>query len=114
VRQPAWITDNALWTSSWAPDWSIDFVFYYLEWFDLRTTQSRTGQPLVTQASIGVVPIPRPNPKEQAAIAQALDDAGERLEGEFSSLEKLRMLRRGLMDDLLTGRVRVNVDEDAA
>ena len=46
-------------------------------------------------------------------IAQ-LGGLESRLRLEHSSVEKLRTLKHGLMDDLLTGRVRVSVTEEAA
>src|SRR6266704_1116350 len=46
---------------------------------------------------------------EQERISDILDAAKERIEAESVSLEKLRALREGLTDDLVTGRVRVPV-----
>ena len=55
--------------------------------------------------------IPFPLPDEQQAIASILST----LDGEIASLERLRgkvqEQKRGLMDELLTGRVRVKVEE---
>lgn len=52
-----------------------------------------------------------PNKAEQAAIRSTAKAWQERVEEEERGLSKLRTLKQGLMDDLLTGRVRVNVAE---
>lgn len=50
---------------------------------------------------------------EQSAIAATLFGHGDRVREERLTLDKLRSLKRGLMDDLLTGRVRVTVSQEA-
>jgi len=50
---------------------------------------------------------PWPSIAEQQAVAAALRSAGERTDREHGELAKLRLLKKGLMEDLLTGRVRV-------
>lgn len=45
---------------------------------------------------------------EQVKISEILDAGDEQIAAERARLEKLRKLKAGLMDDLLTGRVRVN------
>lgn len=52
-------------------------------------------------------------PEEQQRIAGHLDEYDEQVRLEMLELSKLRLLKQGLMDDLLTGRVRVNVEQAA-
>lgn len=52
-----------------------------------------------------------PNRQEQDAIIEVLDSHEDRVREEGEQLAKLRTLKRGLMDDLLTGRVRVKVED---
>lgn len=54
-----------------------------------------------------------PGPGEQLRIALTLKRARAKLAGEERFISKLRTLKHGLMDDLLTGQVRVKVDEAA-
>jgi type I restriction enzyme S subunit len=49
---------------------------------------------------------------EQERIAESSDRLTRRIRDEATSLAKLRRLKQGLMDDLLTGRVRVSVDTE--
>lgn len=58
------------------------------------------------------VPIPRA--EEQRHFAAEIQSLQNRTSAELHELEKLRTLKHGLMDDLLTGRVRVSVPEEAA
>jgi len=53
------------------------------------------------------IPIARPSALEAKAIADEIQSQERRLESESLSVAKLRLARAGLMDDLLTGRVRV-------
>jgi len=60
------------------------------------------------------VPLAVPRLHEQRELGERLALADERVSLEGQQIEKLRTLKQGLMDDLLTGRVRVSVPEDAA
>jgi type I restriction enzyme S subunit len=55
-----------------------------------------------------------PSRDEQERIVAGFAEFRERVDREAAHLRKLHLLKSGLMGDLLTGRVRVNVDEDAA
>ncbi|MEU7300674.1 restriction endonuclease subunit S [Streptomyces sp. NPDC007206] len=52
------------------------------------------------------LPFPMAAPDEQERIARMLRAWDERIAGEESALEKLRVLKAGLVDDLLAGRAR--------
>jgi type I restriction enzyme S subunit len=45
--------------------------------------------------------------KEQEAIAEALTVMDDELEGLTEQVSKLRMVKEGMMQDLLTGKVRL-------
>jgi type I restriction enzyme, S subunit len=47
---------------------------------------------------------------EQDRIVLLLDVHEFHIQAEEAKLEKLKLLKKGLMSDLLTGRVRVNLD----
>ncbi|UHD15737.1 restriction endonuclease subunit S [Thiocapsa bogorovii] len=63
--------------------------------------------------AVGRLRVALPATSEQVSIAGILDDHDVRIRQERVNVEKLRTLKQGLMDDLLTGRVRVPVPEDA-
>lgn len=65
----------------------------------------------INKTQLGRLSVLVPPPLEQSAIARALETQEERLLSETEEIAKLRLLKAGLMHDLLTGRVRVPVAE---
>lgn len=57
--------------------------------------------------ALGAICVPTPSLSEQKSVSTRLLGLDRRLSEELASLEKLDLLKSGLMDDLLTGRVRV-------
>ena len=53
--------------------------------------------------------IPVPDLKEQKYIAQVLETADQELKSYETKLETLQLQKKGLMQQLLTGKIRVNV-----
>jgi type I restriction enzyme S subunit len=68
---------------------------------------SRTSIAHLTQEKLSTVPLPTPKGDEQVRLVTEILAAKQRQEAEESQLQKFRLLKSGLMDDLLTGRVRV-------
>lgn len=60
------------------------------------------------------IPIAVPRADEAKAIADMLDAASDRIATEALEAQKLTIAKSGLMDDLLTGRVRVTPLLEAA
>ena len=65
--------------------------------------------PRILKPDILACPVPLPDPSEQDSIVTILDAHKVRIQAEEATSDKLRQVKRGLMDDLLTGRVRVTV-----
>jgi restriction endonuclease S subunit len=69
----------------------------------------------ISQAEILALLLPWPPPAEQRRICERFRAIATRIREEVTELKKLQLIRQGLMDDLLMGRVRVKVEnEDAA
>jgi type I restriction enzyme S subunit len=103
----SWVTDNALFIKDLKQDLTIRFLYNYFDWSDLTKLQSATGQPLITQSGVGEVLIPCPKIKEQNVIVTAIESYDLLIHNEQKELLKIKFLKSGLQDDLLTGRVRV-------
>jgi type I restriction enzyme S subunit len=74
-----------------------------------------SGQRNISQKFIRMLHLPLPSTREQDAMVAALRAPDERQEREMDLLSKLRTLKNGLMEDLLTGRVRVaDINEQGA
>lgn len=74
-----------------------------------RRAKSAIAQASVNQGDVRAVPMLLPPIAEQQRISALASAMEERRSAESESLTKLRLLKKGLADDLLTGRVRVAV-----
>lgn len=73
-----------------------------------------SAQQVVNLGDLRTVQIPLPLPDESAEVACRIGAANQRIDQEIGELNKLRKLKAALMDDLLTGRVRVTPLLEAA
>jgi type I restriction enzyme S subunit len=101
-----WVNNHA---HVFAPRSGIDvqFLTLLLEAQDYSTVVSGSAQPKITQAALRGLRFLCPPVGEQRRIAAILDTHDERIRQAQVEATKLRTLKHGLMDDLLTGRVRV-------
>jgi len=68
--------------------------------------------PALNQSQVSRIKIPLPSFFEQQKIAEILSAVDQRLEIEKNEKEKLKRIKRGLMDLLLTGKIRVKVNHE--
>jgi type I restriction enzyme S subunit len=61
----------------------------------------------ITNKSLNSFKIPFPKLEEQTRIAKILSDMDAEIETLEKKLEKYKMLKQGMMQDLLTGRIRL-------
>jgi type I restriction enzyme S subunit len=88
------------------------FLFYILKFSKFRnkiiaSMIGTTGRKRASKKSIENLKIPFPPPSEQEKIAEILLTIDNKLELERKRKEKLEKIKKGLMDLLLTGRIRV-------
>ena len=116
ARVPRWlegavITANLLRIGFDANIVKVDWMKQYLlsaRWQDaLDLACSATTIKTIQVPALSAIRISVPTSGEQERIARLLCLHDARIGGEVSGLDKLRTLKNGLMDDLLTGRVRV-------
>lgn len=67
-----------------------------------------TGQIELSKTDLQTMPILLPPLEEQKCISEAFHRVNRKLQDEQSTKEELQDLKQGLMQDLLTGKVRVN------
>src|SRR5690606_12642169 len=67
----------------------------------------RTGIPKINREELSGYSVALPPREEQEMIAAVLDGFDRKLEHDEALLSSVGILKRGLMQDLLTGRVRV-------
>ena len=87
------------------------FMPLVLNWEPMRGYADRVAignaQKTITLGELSQYPFVCPKKAEQEDIVRRMRSAQEKLNGEVGSLNKLRLQKVALMDDLLTGRVRV-------
>lgn len=85
----------------------IDFLFFFLKNFNLNKLVFGSGQPLITGGQLKNINVPIPNLKEQIQIATILSDMDAEIEQLEQKLSKYKMVKQGLMQNLLTGKIRL-------
>jgi type I restriction enzyme S subunit len=105
----SWITGNAMVMNVDSND-SIDKLFFYFLLFkqDFKNCITGSGQPQIVRAPLAEFEVSFPKEKaEQQAIAQVLSDMDTEIEQLEQGLTKYKMLKQGMMQVLLTGKVRL-------
>lgn len=106
MEQPFWTVDTLFYCSM--KDGNLAKFFYYrfclIDWMQLNES---SGVPSLNARTIEQVEVDAPNPDEQFAIVRVLAD----LDAEIADLEikraKAALLKQGMMQELLTGRIRL-------
>jgi len=111
--EKCWVTDNALWISEvFEKEFDLDFWFFALTYKKLNQYGDATGQPKITQSGIGNLKLSFPeNEIEQKQIAEKIIGIETILNSKQTKIKKLERLKKALMQNLLTGKVRVKVNE---
>jgi type I restriction enzyme S subunit len=105
-----WPHDTTLWVKDFHGN-SVPFARHFLIWLRLDRFDASTSVPTLNRNFVHPLRVALPSPAEQEQMVMRLDAHGALLESAESELSKCRMLKQGLMHDLLTGRVRVKVTE---
>ncbi len=90
-------------------NYDIRFIYYYLLNNQQLIYASQTGgaQPHIHPKDIQPMIFSFPEMKEQTRIAQILSDMDAEIEALEKQLQKTELLKQGMMQELLTGRIRL-------
>lgn len=93
------------------------FLFYLLNSSITQNELHTIVKPAVNQASFTTkdflkIPVPLVPEKEQNSIAEKLTAVDKTIDAEQSYLQKMQSLKKGLMEDLLSGKKQVKVAEE--
>lgn len=88
-------------------EFDIDFLTAYLESLDYSLLNSGTAQPKLNKKTCHNISILKPSLEEQRSIATILNDIDKELSDLGEKLSKYFSLKRGLMQQLLTGKIRL-------
>ncbi|MCK2111204.1 restriction endonuclease subunit S [Pseudomonas juntendi] len=107
--EKSWITGNAM-VINCDKSRSInkEFLYFLLLGQDLSVCITGTGQPQIVRGPLANFELPIPSDlEEQRAIASILSDMGTELAALEARRNKAHQLKQGIMQELLTGRIRM-------
>ena len=86
-----------------------DYLYWYLKRLTNQIQQRSQGSTIkgILKADLSKVLIPLPSLSEQQKIAEILSDADKEIEALEQKRDKYKLLKTGMMQQLLTGRIRV-------
>jgi type I restriction enzyme S subunit len=110
---PFWTVDTLFYTEI---SGSIDprYLYYVFLTVDWRSMNEASGVPSLSAARVESVEIKLPSIDEQQKIRRVLDDADAEIQCLQERLRKMKAIKQGMMQELLTGRTRLPVREAAA
>jgi len=85
------------------------YLFHYLSYYydEIRSMSHGSNQSNLNERLIASFPIHLPPIKEQIRIVEMIDSHDTRIRTEEAYRDKLKLQKKGLMHDLLTGKLRV-------
>jgi type I restriction enzyme S subunit len=109
METPFWTIDTLFYTNDFNetyPKW----LYYYLNYYDLSLLNEATGVPSLNRNNLYNLDLPYPPLEEQKKIASILSSVDAKIKKEEEYKAKLEQLKKGLMQKLLTGEIRVNTE----
>jgi type I restriction enzyme S subunit len=104
--EPFWTVDTLFYTEIFDAN-SPKFLFYKFNMIDWQNYNEASGVPSLNAATIESIEIILPYPEEQTAIATVLSDMDADIAALEARRDKTRALKQGMMQELLTGRIRL-------
>lgn len=110
AEPPFWTVDT-LFYSEIKKDFCVKFIYYKFCMIDWMQYNEASGVPSLNAHTIENVLATLPNLEEQTAIASILSDMDDELEALEQKLAKVRNIKQGMMQQLLTGRIRLPLEQ---
>ena len=113
IKEPAWVTDNALIVSFNCEQFDTKFLFYLLSNTNLRKNESSTAQPVISGNKIYPIIVQRSKDlNEQTEIVRILDDLlakeQEAKEVSESVLEQIDLMKKSILARAFRGELGTN------
>jgi type I restriction enzyme S subunit len=106
------LVDNNMMVAVAGPSLDPTWLYWWLQTVDFGAFVQPGALPSVNQGQLGSLQIAYPDLREQRTIATVLDTSDSRIASERQGFDKLRALKSGLLEDLLSGRVSVSVPDE--
>jgi type I restriction enzyme S subunit len=90
-----------------------EFVYYLLTYHSnvIRAEAGTQAVPIINKSSFSALPVQVPPYDQQVRIGNAIASVDRKIESKVNKLDVTVKLKKAVMQDLLTGKVRVNVAE---
>jgi restriction endonuclease S subunit len=105
TEEDAWVTDNAIIISELSNDYLPQFIVHLLDEIGLGQYSEQSAQPRISQSTVENLRIPKPSIDEQQEIVDKLSSIPNAKNAEETYKNQLKRVKRGLMQDLLSGKV---------
>ena len=106
ASSPFWTIDTLFYTEI-ADEMSAKFLFYKFCTIRWRSYNEASGVPSLNARTIENIEVRLPKMDEQTAIATILSDMDTEIAALEAKVSKARQLKQGMMQELLTGRIRL-------
>lgn len=106
INIPFWAVDTTYYVDSFI-DGNMKYLYYILLRMNLETLNEATGVPSITRRTINRQKVLLPPLPEQNTIVETLEKIEEKTNNKQSKVYILERLKKSLMQNLLTGKVRV-------
>jgi type I restriction enzyme S subunit len=103
---PFWSVDTLFYTEI-NREYDPKFIFYMFNLIDWYSYNEASGVPSLNAKTIELIEKQFPKFEEQTRIAQILSDMDVEIEALEKKLEKYKMIKQGMMQNLLTGKIRL-------
>lgn len=106
MNTPFWTIDTLFYTML-SDNVYAKFIYYLFCLINWNLYNEASGVPSLNAKTISNIVVKIPDIKEQRAIATVLSDMDTEIEALTQKLEKSRQIKQGMMQELLTGRIRL-------
>ena len=107
IETDFWPHNTSLWVTRFNGN-NPKFIYYLYDFIGFERFSSGSGVPTLNRNDAHSFYLKLPsNPKEQEAISQILTDMDSEISTLEIKLEKAKQIKQGMMQDLLTGKVRL-------
>jgi len=106
MDQPFWTVDTLFYSEIHGTN-NAKYIFYQFCLIDWKQYSEASGVPSLNARTIERIELKVPQPAEQNAIATILSDMDADIAVLETKLAKARQIKQGMMQELLTGRIRL-------
>lgn len=106
MNTPFWTIDTLFYTVL-SDEVYAKFIYYLFCSINWELHNEASGVPSLSAKTISDIVVKIPDIKEQQAIAEILSGMDNEIEALTQKLEKSRQIKQGMMQELLTGRIRL-------